>query len=143
MLYFFIPITKTINETIVIKHNPIGVNIVVMPTPKNFGIEPINKANVNNPKAIPLLLSNILLRAVNVIGIVILKNNIAKNPKNGLLKANIKQIEDTANDTIEILLNPILSAIIPPNIFPKTTANIEINANIKLLFHSNANINPT
>lgn len=143
MLYFFIPITKTINETIVIKHNPIGVNIVVIPTPKNFGIEPINKANVNNPKAIPLLLSNILLRAVNVIGIVILKNNIAKIPKTGLLKENIKQIEDTANDTIEILLNPILSPIIPPNIFPKTTANIESKVNIKFPFHSNAKINPT
>ena len=109
MLYFFIPITKTINEIIVIKHNPIGVNIVTVPIPKNFGIAPINKANVNNPNAIPLLLFKILLNAVNVIGIVILKNSIAKIPKNGLLKANIKQIADTANDTMEIFSKLILS----------------------------------
>ena len=135
MLYFFIPIIKTISDIIVIKHKPIGVNIVA--------IEPINKANVNNPNAIPLLLSNILLSAVNVIGIVILKNNIAKIPKNGLLKANTKQIADTANDIIEVLLNPILSPIIPPNILPNTIAHIESNANTRFPFHSNANINPT
>lgn len=80
--------------------------------------------------AIPLLLINILLSAVNVIGIGILKKSIAKIPKTGFLKANKKQTADTNNESFDILSNPILSPITPPSIFPNTTANI------KLLFYS-------
>ena len=102
----------------------------------------MNSANVNKPKAIPLLLSSILLRAVRVIGIVILKNKIASMPKNGLLKANIKQIEDTVSEIIDIFVKPIISPIKPPSILPNITAIIVSNANIKLFFHWKDNINP-
>ena len=142
MLYLLIPIYKIIKDITVIAHKPIGENIV-LPIPKNFGTDPINKAKVNNPKAIPLLLSNILLSAVSVIGIVMLKNRIAKMPKIGLLNANIKQTDDIVNEIIEIFLKPILSPIIPPSIFPSITANMENNANNTFALHSNANINPT
>ena len=116
-----------------------GVNALFL-YPKNSGTDPINKASVSSPKAIPLLLSNILLSAINVIGIVILKNSIASIPKIELLNANIKHMADTPNEITDIFLNPILSPIIPPNIFPKITAKIETIAKIKLFFHENDNI---
>ena len=142
MSYFFIPIYKTISDITVKINNPIGEN--AFPTmPKNFGTAPINKANVNNPNAIPLLLSNILLRAVSVIGIVILKNNIAKIPIVDISKPNINNKAASDSDITDIFLNPILSPIIPPSIFPNITEKIDNTAKIIFDFHSKANINPT
>ena len=135
-------LTKTTSEMNVITNSPIGEKILA-PMPKNFGTEPTNNAKVNNPNAIPLLLSRILLSAVRVIGIVILKNNIAKIPAIGVLKANKNKTEDIESDIIDIFLNPILSPIIPPSIFPNITANIAKTAKIILVFHSNESINPT
>ena len=62
--------------------------------PNNTGIAPINSATVSSPNAIPLLLNKILLKAVSVIGIVILKNRIASIPNTLLLNANMYIIAD-------------------------------------------------
>ena len=74
------PINKIIADAIVIKNKPIGLNNISV-YPKNIGTAPKNRANVNSPKAKPLLLLKILVNVVNVIGIVILNNKTAKIPQ--------------------------------------------------------------
>ena len=108
LLYFFIPINKITADINVVTHKPTGVNTRSV-YPKNTGTAPINKANVNKPKAIPLLLNKILFNAVNVIGIVILKNNIASIPRTLLLNANINNTDETIKDIRDTFINPILS----------------------------------
>ena len=138
----WIQIYRTTSEKAVIQNNHICEN-KILSFPKNTGNAQINKATVKNQKAIHLLLSRILLNAVKVIGIVMLKNNIAKIPKKAFSKAKINSIADSPSETIAIFLNQILSQIIQPSIFQKTTANMAIRAKVALLFHSKAKINPT
>ena len=66
-------------EKIEIVNNPIGEKKILV-YPKKVGTAPINKATVNNPNAIPLFWYNKLLRAISVIGIVILKAKMARIP---------------------------------------------------------------
>ena len=150
----WIQIYRTTSEKAVIQNNQIGEKSILS-FQKNTGKAQINKATVKNQKAIHLLLSKILLKAVKVIGIVMLKNNIARIPKNVFSKAKINNIADKPSETIAIFLNQILSQIIQPSIFHQTTANIEIKAKVTLKlkfkkfrdnnsdFHSKAKINPT
>ena len=69
----------------------------------------MNKATVVSPNAIPLLLLNILDKAVSVIGIVILNKKIAIIPQIILSKANINKI---AKEEGQAKANQIADSII-------------------------------
>ena len=102
----------------------------------------MNKATVVSPNAIPLLLLNILDKAVSVIGIVILNKKIAIIPQIILSKAKINKIAEITKDRVEVSFQPSLSPIIPPIILPKTTAETVIIPIIKLDFQEKFRINP-